>query len=293
MISAGSNFTALVTTNLWAETKDDNGLMLRGICKGTPPVIANVFQHGCTLIQVDGSTGTKSTYENVGSIAVPSWNLIGDVTAGEITLADGKFLIGGATGVAAAQTLSGDVTSTNAGVTAIGAKKVTAGMTAIADGKILIGGSGGAGAEQTISGDASITDTGVLSLTEGKPFVATNTLTSAAAATPVVILADAKVPAGKKVYITGFTAQVNGGTLWATTATVTIEDTNGTPVVFSTIGVAALGAAATIFPSTANVTNGNAFLLGTGGTAAKGIQMVGDANGTGSDLVVTIYGFIK
>lgn len=52
------------------------------------------------------------------------------VTAGEIALADGTVLVGNASGVGAAVTLSGDVTTTNAGVTAIGANKVTKAMLA-------------------------------------------------------------------------------------------------------------------------------------------------------------------
>lgn len=82
----------------------------------------------------------------------------------DLALADGKIIIGGAGGAGAAQTPSGDVTITNAGVTAIGAKKVVAAMTAIADGKILIGGAGGAGAEQTLSGDVTVTNTGVTAI---------------------------------------------------------------------------------------------------------------------------------
>ncbi len=50
------------------------------------------------------------------------------VPANEIALADGSVLIGGSDNLAAAQTLSGDVTTTRAGVTAIGAKKVVTGM---------------------------------------------------------------------------------------------------------------------------------------------------------------------
>lgn len=52
------------------------------------------------------------------------------VTAGEIALADGKVLVGNVSGVGAAVTLTGDVTTTNAGVTAIGANKVTKAMLA-------------------------------------------------------------------------------------------------------------------------------------------------------------------
>lgn len=42
-----------------------------------------------------------------------------NVIAGEIALADGKFLIGGAAGVAVAQTISGDISITNAGVATV------------------------------------------------------------------------------------------------------------------------------------------------------------------------------
>lgn len=50
------------------------------------------------------------------------------VDAGGGALADGKIDIGNSSGVAVERTLSGDVTVTNAGVTAIGAGKVTQAM---------------------------------------------------------------------------------------------------------------------------------------------------------------------
>ena len=129
--------------------------------------------------------------------------------------------------------------------------------------------------------------------TVSQPFVATATLTSAAAATPITLLADSLVPSGKKVYVTGFVAKVNGSTAWSTTANVKIQDSNGTPVVFFTALVAALTGNAEVRPGTSNITSGAAYNQGTGGTAAKGLQIVGDANGAGSDLVVTVHGFIK
>jgi hypothetical protein len=127
----------------------------------------------------------------------------------------------------------------------------------------------------------------------GVPFTATATLTSAAAATPVSLLADAGVPAGKKVYITGYYAKVSGATDWATTATVKIQDTNGTPVDFVTLTASALDGNEFHGPLSDSATIESAMALGTGGTAAKGVQVVGNANGTGSDLVVTIVGFVK
>lgn len=54
------------------------------------------------------------------------------VVASEIALADGTVFIGNGSGIAQARTLSGDVTTSNAGVTAIGANKVTKAMLATA-----------------------------------------------------------------------------------------------------------------------------------------------------------------
>ena len=125
------------------------------------------------------------------------------------------------------------------------------------------------------------------------PFTVTATLTSAAAATPVVLIPAANVLPGKKVYVNGFRATVNGGTLWATTANVYIQDTNGTPVDFFTIAVSALTANAFVTTGTSGVTNGAAYTLGTGGTASAGLQLAANANGTGSNLVVTVHGVIQ
>jgi len=128
----------------------------------------------------------------------------------------------------------------------------------------------------------------------GKRFHATATITSAAAATPVSLVLDASVPTGMKCYLQGFLMRVNGTTVWATTANVKIQDTNGTPVDFATVLVALLTNQARIgCEPKANLTLEDAFSLGTGGTASKGLSIVGDANGTGSDLVVSVWGIIR
>lgn len=119
-------------------------------------------------------------------------------------------------------------------------------------------------------------------------FHVTGTLTSAAAGTAVVLITDAQVGSGRKVYVRNFRAKVDGGTNWATTATVKIQDTNGTPVDFVTMAVAALTGNAFVGPHTANITAEAAFAKNSGGTAGKGLQIKGDANGTGSNLVVTV-----
>jgi len=134
--------------------------------------------------------GGKLIVESGGTIEVESGGImtivdgafaVGDLslTTGSIILgtagkgaaldvkSDGQIIVGNGT-TATSVAVSGDITLTNAGVTAIGAKKVTAAMTAIADGKILIGGAGGAGAEQTLTGDVTVTNAGVTAIGAGK-----------------------------------------------------------------------------------------------------------------------------
>lgn len=121
------------------------------------------------------------------------------------------------------------------------------------------------------------------------PFFATGFLTSAAAAAGLTLVPDAAIPAGRKLYIAGFVAKVNGGTAWGTTATVALQDSSA--VSFFSIAVAALTANAELRPGSANITAGNAYVLGQGGTVNKGLQVVGNANGTGSNLQVTVHGY--
>ncbi len=98
--------------NLWVALTDqqDSNLIVLARCTGSPDTTANVYSHGAIMIQTDSGTGNKAIYENVGSSAVPSWNLIGSIVASEITLANGSILVGNASGIAAAQRQYGAVT---------------------------------------------------------------------------------------------------------------------------------------------------------------------------------------
>ncbi len=78
------------------------------------------------------ASGGVITVESGGTLQLQA-GAIADITdkllaGGDIALADGKILIGDATGKGVANTPSGDVTITNAGVTAIGANKVVTAM---------------------------------------------------------------------------------------------------------------------------------------------------------------------
>jgi hypothetical protein len=125
------------------------------------------------------------------------------------------------------------------------------------------------------------------------PFVRTCTLTSAAAVTPINCLSNADVPATMKPYLAGWHAKVNGATPWATTANCWIQDTSGTSNIFVTTAVAAMTGNAFIADHSANVTQQAPYSLGTGGTVDLGLEIACNANGTGSNWVVTLYGVIK
>jgi len=121
---AGTNFFAPLSDNVQVALTDENGYAILAKCTDTLPSVGGVFQHGCILIKVDSGSGNKALYENVGTVESPSWNSIGAIAAGEITLANGKVLIGNSSNVATEQTISGDITISNTGVATIGEAKV-------------------------------------------------------------------------------------------------------------------------------------------------------------------------
>jgi len=126
----------------------------------------------------------------------------------------------------------------------------------------------------------------------GRFFKKTATLTSADAADPVHLLADEEVGAGEKVYVSKIYFSVDGATEWETTATVTLQDTADTPVVGATADVAGLTANAMIDEGDTNVTLAAPVADGDGFTAAKGLDIAGNDDGTGSDLIVTVFGCV-
>jgi len=89
-MSFGTNLGTRVTSTLWiAETEPvpsvagGKSLATRAYCNGTPPTTANVFAHGCNMIQLDTSTGTPATYQNTGSSASPVWTLFDTALPGD------------------------------------------------------------------------------------------------------------------------------------------------------------------------------------------------------------------
>jgi len=100
---------------------------MEGVITGVPPTIyADVFGISCILQRDDSAI----VYKNAGTVATPSWVEFDTSTGGLPALANGKVWVGNGSNVATEVTLSGDVTTSNAGVTAIGAGKVTKAMLA-------------------------------------------------------------------------------------------------------------------------------------------------------------------
>lgn len=128
------------------------------------------------------------------------------------------------------------------------------------------------------------------------PFFYSATLPSVTAATPVTLVPDFSTSAfigTRKAYLTDFIARVDGSTAWGTTTSVSVQDTNGTPVNFAIMAASSLTANAVLQWSSGGVTLGDAITRATGGTAGKGLQIVGNVNGTGSNLIVSGWGFYK
>lgn len=115
---------------------DRSGDVLR--CTGTTTPTGSGYAKGCLFIDTDAATGVKALYENQGTNTSASFNLVGDVAVGEITLAEGNILLGNSSGVGAALdastdaqilvgngttltsvAVSGDITLSNAGVATV------------------------------------------------------------------------------------------------------------------------------------------------------------------------------
>lgn len=89
---------------------------------GTSGTGAGICGKGTLAVNIN----TGLFYANTGTKASPTWTGLGGATG--TTLADGTILVGNAGNVAAAVTPSGDVTISNAGVTAIGNDKILSAM---------------------------------------------------------------------------------------------------------------------------------------------------------------------
>lgn len=91
---------------------------------------------------------------------------------------------------------------------------------------------------------------------------------------------------GKKITISNYIARVSGN--FATGTAVILEDTNGTPVVVTTLAEAGLTTGAILLPSSSNTTLGAGFAAAL--TAGAGLQVVnsGSAQTGGTSITFTL-----
>ena len=149
------------------------------------------------------------------------------------------------------------------------------------------------------NGDTGLTirggiNTMMTELYSGLSFRSVKTLTSAAAATPVEIISAATIGAGRKAYVTSILLTVSGATAWtdSTGTIVTIQDTNGSPVLGATFAKAQLTGNAVLSHLSAGVLS-VPILTGVGFTTAKGLTISADSDfDAGSDIIVTVCGYI-
>lgn len=154
----------------------------------TVPGAETGYAKSCLFIKTDAGTGVAGLYENIGTTSSASFNLIGSISAGEITLATGSILVGTA-GVAAALDaktsgqilvgngttvvsvpLSGDAALSSTGVITIGANVVSLAKFARSDapGKFVVGQGAGSDAQYaTMSGDATMDGSGAVTIANG------------------------------------------------------------------------------------------------------------------------------
>ncbi len=74
---AGTNYYTPISATCAIGMTDLNNKAMTAICTGTPPTTANVFAHGCQIVQTDSGTGNEAIYQNIGSLASPNWQLLG------------------------------------------------------------------------------------------------------------------------------------------------------------------------------------------------------------------------
>lgn len=149
-VRVGGHKRVINSTTIQALLYDGSGNILHATGTTVPTGGAG-YAKGCLFVKTDAATGVKGLYENVGTTSAASFNLIGDVAASEITLAEGSLLVGNASGVGAALDASGDA-------------------------KIIVG-NGTTVTSVAVSGDVTITNAGLVKLalgTSGTPLAHTS-----------------------------------------------------------------------------------------------------------------------
>lgn len=253
---AGTNFYTAISSTCDVALVEEGQLAMLAKCTGTPPTTANVFEHGCIMTQTDSGSGNAALYENTGTSAIPVWNLIGSISPGELTLAEGNLLVGQASGLGGAVDFS-----TNAQI-------------GVGDGTTFN--------SVVVGGEATIDNTGAVTL--GTTAVTGKALTGFVQGAGVVAATDTILEAFNKIdgNVAALSAAGVGGTL--TDAHIIVGDGTNTAADVAMSGDVSIdNTGATTVESvdleTATLTNiaDTEILIGTGAGTANFAAMSGDA----------------
>lgn len=236
------------------------------IATGTdvPVDTSSGYAKGCLFIDTNVATGTSGLNENTGTNTSCVFNVIGAITAGEITLAQGSILVGNSSGVAAA----------------LDAKTTT---------RVLVG-NGTTITSVALSQDVTMTNAGAVT-------IANNAITAVKITDGVITRAKMTVAAAKKhIHSTGDTIPTTGTLVVAFIApeagslesieinplvALTANDTNYITWTLVNLGQAGVGTTAMLAVSDANTTKATGG-VGLGINTKRALTV----HGTGANLVV-------
>lgn len=288
-ITLGNGETGLTIRNAINTMFTELYKLIVGGTAGGQTIIGGSLTNQDLNLRSNGTDLTTGSVNVLDTLEAASVNVAAFTVAGGVAVK--KKLI--ATDITAINTISGNISGSAGTVT--GATLTTA--LTVDTGTVTLKGAAANSSVVTLGAGAiglAGSNTGDECTLSGVPFFMVKTLTAASAATPVAILTDVQVGAGKKVYIDNVLLNVAGGTAWtdATATIVTIQDTAA--VVGATYAKAQLTGNAIICLIQAGITLAAPVLTGVGFTTAKGISIVGNGNfAAGSNIIVTVTGFIK
>lgn len=285
-VAVGSAITGGRVGVATAATPGGSALTTAQVCTNLIAAIASVTGPAFLFTATQGAGTTVTLTANTKGTAGNSFTT---------TEAATNFTVGGGTFASGAAAGSGAVTGSNiaVGIAATAALTATALYNAVNSAASLdITATNGTAGTCSLTNDAGGT-AGNVAITETATNVTAAGMSGGAQVATITLLSDATVGT-RTVFVSGFVARVNGATAWNEQTALVIEDTAG--VDFFSIARAALTGNAELRPGTSNVTSASPYYLGTGGTAAKGLQITTTGvtqEITGSNVQISVFGTLK
>jgi hypothetical protein len=199
---------------------------------------ATLSAEGAITIATNAITSTKILAGAVTAVKIADGVITdakiadgANISASKIALANGTIAIGDATNVVVGQTISGDITISNAGVAAIASNSIVnadvntaaaiafSKLAALADGKILVGSALTVPTEVAVYGDATLANDGAITISEG---AVEDSMLEALADGQFFIGVDGTAAHNTKVVMIGDAAMANTGEITIAAGAITI-----------------------------------------------------------------------